>query len=126
MSPSGGNRNDSTQLVPLPGKVPSVAGLAGGLRKRRDTRCVDCGYGHDTYPVRERGIRPVIAPRGVPQGSGLPVHRWMPGQAAWPNPSGPGSRLWKFRTGDTVTSPAVAANVVYAGSEDGYLYAVRT
>ncbi|MFF3559724.1 PQQ-binding-like beta-propeller repeat protein [Streptomyces sp. NPDC002574] len=42
-----------------------------------------------------------------------------------PSPSGPGSQLWKFRTGDTVTSPVVVGDVVYAGSWDGNLYAVN-
>jgi transposase len=39
----------------------------------------DRAYDHDKYrrAVRSRGIRPVIARRGQPHGSGLGVHRWV-------------------------------------------------
>jgi outer membrane protein assembly factor BamB len=36
-----------------------------------------------------------------------------------------GEEKWKFQTGGAVTSsPAISGGVVYAGSDDGYLYAV--
>ncbi|MEU8882790.1 IS5 family transposase [Streptomyces hydrogenans] len=79
VSLTGGNRNDVTQLMPLLAKVPSVAGLVGRPRRRPDTLLADRGYDHDKYRrlVWAQGIKPVIARRGVPHGSGLGVHRWV-------------------------------------------------
>ncbi|MFC9398732.1 IS5 family transposase [Streptomyces sp. NPDC057027] len=79
VSLTGGNRNDVTQLLPLLAKVPSVAGLVGRPRRRPDTLPADPGYDHDKYRrlVWAQGIKPVIARRGVPHGSGLGVHRWV-------------------------------------------------
>ncbi|WP_455433060.1 IS5 family transposase [Streptomyces vietnamensis] len=79
VSLTGGNRNDVTQLMPLLAKIPSVAGLVGRPRRRPDTLLADRGYDHDKYRrmVRAQGIKPVIARRGVPHGSGLGVHRWV-------------------------------------------------
>ncbi|MCH8349839.1 MAG: PQQ-binding-like beta-propeller repeat protein, partial [Chloroflexi bacterium] len=37
-----------------------------------------------------------------------------------------GQEKWRFETGDRVSSsPAVVDGVVYFGSDDGHLYAVR-
>jgi transposase len=79
VSLTGGNRNDVTQLIPLLNKVPPVAGLAGRPRKRPDLLFADRGYDHDKYrkKVRALGVRPVIARRGAPHGTGLGVHRWV-------------------------------------------------
>ncbi|WP_405688316.1 MULTISPECIES: IS5 family transposase [unclassified Streptomyces] len=79
VSLTGGNRNDVTQLIPLLAKIPSVPGLVGRPRRRPDTLLGDRGYDHDKYRrlVRALGIKPVIARRGVPHGSGLGVHRWV-------------------------------------------------
>ncbi len=79
MSLTGGNRNDVTQLLPLLAKIPSVAGLVGRPRRRPDLLLADRGYGHDKYRrlVWAQGIKPVIARRGVPHGSGLGIHRWV-------------------------------------------------
>ncbi|MFD8197267.1 IS5 family transposase [Streptomyces wuyuanensis] len=79
VSLTGGNRNDVTQLLPLLAKVPSVAGLVGRPRRRPDVVLGDRGYDHDKYRrlVWALGIKPVIARRGVPHGSGLGVHRWV-------------------------------------------------
>ena len=79
MSLTGGNRNDVTELIPLLGKVPAVAGLVGRPRKRPDLLFADRGYDHDKYrkKVRALGVRPVIARRGIPHGSGLGVYRWV-------------------------------------------------
>ena len=47
------------------------------------------------------------------------------GQQPGPGPRGQASPLWKFQTGGAVaSSPAVFAGVVYAGSQDGTVYAV--
>ncbi|MFD6464630.1 IS5 family transposase [Streptomyces goshikiensis] len=79
VSLTGGNRNDVTQLIPLLKKIPSVAGLVGRPRKRPDSLLGDHGYDHDKYRrlAWALGIKPVIARRGVPHGSGLGVHRWV-------------------------------------------------
>nr|WP_241845573.1 IS5 family transposase [Streptomyces sp. CB02261] len=79
VSLTGGNRNDVTQLMPLLAKVPSVAGLVGRPRRRPDTLLADRGYDHDKYRrlVWAQGIKPMIARRGIPHGSGLGVHRWV-------------------------------------------------
>ncbi|MFD3333495.1 IS5 family transposase [Streptomyces sp. NPDC058700] len=79
VSLTGGNRNDVTQLIPLLKKIPSVAGLVGRPRNRPDSLLGDRGYDHDKYRrlVWALGIKPVIARRGVPHGSGLGVHRWV-------------------------------------------------
>ncbi|MFI1369797.1 transposase [Streptomyces griseochromogenes] len=79
MSPTGGNRDDVTQLLPLLDKVPALptpsAGPDAGRMRSSRTR----GYDHDKYRrlVWRRGIRPVIAERGEPHGSGLGVFRWV-------------------------------------------------
>ncbi|RDG38649.1 IS5 family transposase [Streptomyces corynorhini] len=79
VSLTGGNRNDVTQLMPLLAKIPSVPGLVGRPRRRPDILLGDRGYDHDKYRrlVWAQGIKPVIARRGVPHGSGLGVHRWV-------------------------------------------------
>ncbi len=79
MSLTGGNRNDVTQLLPLLDKIPAVAGLVGRPRRRPDMLFADRGYDHDKYHrlLRERGIRPVIAERGQPHGTGLGTFRWV-------------------------------------------------
>ncbi|MFD3924452.1 transposase, partial [Streptomyces sp. NPDC058595] len=77
VSPTGGNRKDVTRLMPLLAKIPSVPGFVGRPRRRPDVLLGDRGCGHDKYRrlVRAQGIKPVIARRGVPHGSGLVVHR---------------------------------------------------
>ncbi|MFD6967931.1 IS5 family transposase [Streptomyces sp. NPDC059949] len=79
VSLTGGNRNDVTQLIPLLQKIPSVAGLVGRPHNRPDSLLGDRGYDHDQYRrlVWALGIKPVIARRGVPHGSGLGIHQWV-------------------------------------------------
>ncbi|MGY1495850.1 IS5 family transposase [Streptomyces sp. QTS52] len=79
VSLTGGNRNDVTQLLPLLDKVPAVAGVVGRPRRRPDALLADRGYDHDKYRrlLWQRGIRPVIAERGVEHGSGLGIFRWV-------------------------------------------------
>ena len=52
--------------------------MAGKPRRRPRRIYADRGYGHDKYRrlVRDRGITPVIARRGVEHGSGLGTVRW--------------------------------------------------
>ncbi|MER6168017.1 IS5 family transposase [Streptomyces violaceorubidus] len=79
VSLTGGNRNDVTQLEPLLAKVPAVAGRVGRPRRRPDALLADRGYDHDKYSrlLRQRGIRPVIAKRGEPHGTGLGTFRYV-------------------------------------------------
>lgn len=79
MSLTGGNRNDVTQLLPLLDKIPPIAGVVGRPRHRPDMLFADRGYDHDKYRrlLWQRGIRPVIAERGQPHGTGLGVFRWV-------------------------------------------------
>ncbi|MGW2434252.1 IS5 family transposase [Streptomyces sp. NPDC001226] len=79
VSLTGGNRNDVTQLVPLLDKIPAVAGTVGRPRRRPDALLADRAYDHDKYRrlLWDRGIRPVIAERGMEHGSGLGVFRWV-------------------------------------------------
>lgn len=81
--PTGGNRHDITQLLPLLAAVPAVRGTGGRPRRRPERVYADRGYDHDKYRrlVRARGIRPVIARRGVEHGSGLGAYRWVVEQA---------------------------------------------
>ncbi|WP_420882633.1 IS5 family transposase [Streptomyces noursei] len=79
VSLTGGNRNDVTQLLTLLDKIPPAAGVVGRPRRRPDSLFADRGYDHDKYRrlLWQRGIRPVIARRGEPHGSGLGVFRYV-------------------------------------------------
>ena len=79
MSLTGGNRNDVTQLMPLIEAVPPVRGRVGRPRRRPGRLLADRGYDHDKYRrlVWAKGIKPLIARRGIAHGSGLGVHRWV-------------------------------------------------
>ncbi|MFE5142317.1 IS5 family transposase [Streptomyces fagopyri] len=84
VSLTGGNRNEVTQLLPLLDKIPTVAGAVGRPRRRPDALLADRAYDHDKYRrlLWSRGIRPVIAERGVEHGSGWVVARtiaWLHG-----------------------------------------------
>ncbi|WP_203722040.1 IS5 family transposase [Streptomyces coelicoflavus] len=79
VSLTGGNRNDVTQLEPLLDKIPAVAGRVGRPRRRPDALLADRGYDHDKYRrlLWQRGIRPVIAKRGEPHGTGPGIFRYV-------------------------------------------------
>ncbi|WP_406444596.1 transposase [Streptomyces sp. NBC_00631] len=79
VSLTGGNRNDVTQLLPLVDKIPAVAGTVGRPMHRPDALLADRGYDHDKYRrlLWQRGIRPVIAERGQPHGTGLGIFRYV-------------------------------------------------
>ncbi|RKE22058.1 DDE family transposase [Streptomyces sp. TLI_171] len=76
---AGGNRHDVTQLLPLVDGVPCIRGKRGRPRNRPDQLYADRGYDYDKYRrlLWKRGIKPVIARRGVPHGSGLGAVRWV-------------------------------------------------
>jgi hypothetical protein len=76
---TGGNRHDVTQLLPLIDAIPPVRGKRGRPRRRPDNLYADRAYDSDSYrdQVRDKGITPHIARRGIEHGSGLGVHRWV-------------------------------------------------
>ncbi|WP_346088374.1 IS5 family transposase [Streptomyces erythrogriseus] len=76
---TGGNRHDVTQLLPLLDAVPSIRGLRGRPRHKPRRLYADRGYDFDKYRrlLWKRGIKPVIARRGVAHGSGLGKVRWV-------------------------------------------------
>jgi transposase len=78
---TGGNRHDVTQLKPLLDAVPPIRWRVGRPRRKPRVLVADRGYDFDKYRrlLRARGIRPMIARRGVVHGSGLGRWRWMVG-----------------------------------------------
>ncbi len=77
--PTGGNRNDVTQLLPLLDEIPPVRGRVGHPRRKPDSLFADRGYDHDIYrdQVRACGIVAAIARRGTLHGTGLGANRWV-------------------------------------------------
>lgn len=75
---TGGNHNDVTHLLPLIPAVPPIRGRRGRPRQR-PVPYADRGYDHnvDHRQVRELGIRPLIAWRGIEHGSDLGKNRWV-------------------------------------------------
>ncbi len=76
---TGGNRHDSTQLIPLVDRVPPVRGRVGRPRRRPTRLSADRGYDYDSHrrQLRQRGITPEIARRKTEHGSGLGRYRWV-------------------------------------------------
>lgn len=79
VSLTGGNRHDVTQLIPLLDAIPRIRGLRGRPRNRPKRLFADRGYDYDKYRrlLWKRGIKPLIARRGVAHGSGLGRTRWV-------------------------------------------------
>ncbi len=79
MSVTGGNRHDVTQLIPLLDAIPRIRGLQGRPRSKPKRLFADRGYDYDKYRrlLWQRGIKPLIARRGVAHGSGLGKTRWV-------------------------------------------------
>ncbi len=73
------NVADISHLLPLVDGVPAVRGRRGRPRRRPDALYADRGYDSDPHraELRARGIRPRIARRGTPHGSGLGVARYV-------------------------------------------------
>ncbi|MEV7217994.1 IS5 family transposase [Kitasatospora cineracea] len=83
---TGGNRHGVTQLLPLLDAVPPIRGLRGRSRHRPRCLCAGRGYDFDKCPRQlwKRGIKPMIARRGIARGSGLGKVRWVVERAfAW-------------------------------------------
>ncbi len=78
-SPTGGNRPDITQLIPLVDAVPPIRGRRGRPRRRPRELFADRYYDRNSYrpQLRARGLTPRIAHRGVAHGSGLSQLRWV-------------------------------------------------
>ncbi len=76
---TGGNRHVVTQLLPLLDAIPPISGLRGRPRRKPRRPYADRGYDFDKYRrvLWKRGIKPVIARRGVAHGSGLGKVRWV-------------------------------------------------
>ena len=83
---TGGHRHDVIGLMPLLDAVPPIRGVRGRPRRKPRELYADRGYDFDKYRrlLRQRGIRPRIARRGVAHGSGLGQVRWVVERAfAW-------------------------------------------
>jgi len=76
---TGASRHDVTQLVPLLESVPPVRGKPG--RPRRYPRRLYGDRAYDSQAMRatlkRKGIRPYLARRNTPHGSGLGKWRWV-------------------------------------------------
>lgn len=79
VSLTGGNRHDVTQLIPLLDAIPRIRGRRGRPRNRPKRLFAGRGYDYDKYRrlLWKRGIKPLIARRGVVHGSGLGRTRWV-------------------------------------------------
>jgi len=68
-----------TQLVPPVDAIPPIAGKVGRPRRRPDIVQGDRGYHSDPHrrQLRQRGIKPLLAARLTPHGSGLGIYRWV-------------------------------------------------
>ena len=76
-------------LLALLEAVPRIRGLRGRPRNRPKRLYADRGYDFDTYRrlLWARGIKPVVARRGVAHGSGLGCTRWVVERTfAWLHP----------------------------------------
>ncbi|MGO9115250.1 MAG: IS5 family transposase [Thermoguttaceae bacterium] len=73
------NRHDTTELIPLIDDIPPVAGKPGKPRKRPDDAYADRAYDSEPHrkELRKRGIKPHLARRNTPHGSGLGIFRWV-------------------------------------------------
>ncbi|GAA4011311.1 IS5 family transposase [Streptomyces marokkonensis] len=83
---TGGNRHDVTQLLSPLDAVPPIRGAQGRPRRKPRRLYADRGYDFDKYRrlLWKRGIKPLIARRGVAHGSGLGKVRWVVERAfAW-------------------------------------------
>ena len=80
VSLTGGNRHDGTQLFPLLDATPRIcSGSRGHPRSRPKTLYADLCYDYPVFRrrLRQRGIQPKIAKRGVAHGSGLGKVRYV-------------------------------------------------
>jgi transposase len=76
---TGGNPHDVTQLLPLVEQVPPLRGRRGRPLRRPGQLVGDRAYDSDPHrrALRALGIRPRLARRRLPHGSGLGQMRWV-------------------------------------------------
>ena len=76
---TGANVPDVTQLQPLVEAIPPVRGKRGRPRRRPEVVQGDRGYDSEPHRrwLRKRKIRPLLARRNTPHGSGLGKTRWV-------------------------------------------------
>src|SRR5262245_13945131 len=94
---TGSNINDVQGLLPVVDAVPPVRGKVGRPRQRPEELFADRGYDSNKHrqKLRERHIKPRIAPRFTEHGSGLGIYRWVVERTiAWLH----GFRRLRFRT----------------------------
>ncbi|TVZ78028.1 DDE family transposase [Streptomyces sp. BK340] len=75
--PTGGTRNDVTQVLSLLDAIPPVRGRVGRPRRKPGSLFADRDYDLYRDQVRARGIVPAIAHRGARRGTGLGAYRWV-------------------------------------------------
>jgi transposase len=68
-----------TQLIPLIDAIPPIAGKVGAPLSKPTWVLADRGYDSETHRMhlRARGIRPLLARRKTPHGSGLGIFRYV-------------------------------------------------
>jgi transposase len=76
---TGANTADVNELEVLVDAIPPISGKRGRPRRRPATVYADRAYDSDPHRRRlsRRGIRPIIARRRTPHGSGLGRYRWV-------------------------------------------------
>jgi transposase len=75
---SAANTHDSHALKPLVKAIPAIRSRRGPRRRRPAKLRADKGYDYDELRrwLRERGITPKIARRGIESSERLGRHRW--------------------------------------------------
>ncbi|MDX5965275.1 MULTISPECIES: IS5 family transposase [Rhodococcus] len=75
---TGANTHDSTMLQPLVAAIPAVKSRRGPRRRKPGRLRADKGYDYDIHRrwLRERGIVPRIARRGIERNDRLGRYRW--------------------------------------------------
>lgn len=76
---SAANTHDSNALIPLVKAIPDVTSRRGPRRRKPAKLHADKGYDYDHLRrwLRERGITPKIARKGIESSQRLGRHRWV-------------------------------------------------
>jgi transposase len=76
---TGSNVHDVKEMLHVVDAIPDVSGKVGHPRKRPEELYGDRAYHSEPHAeeLRRRGIKPRIAKRGTPHGSGLGIYRWV-------------------------------------------------
>lgn len=79
MTLTAANRHDVTELMALVDAIPRVSGKPGRPKAKPDAVLGDRGYDSEPHrrALRTQGIRPELAKRRRPHGSGLGTFRWV-------------------------------------------------